>query len=673
MFLSTLVRRLEDLPDKEAVLREAVRQLQDWLAVESSLLRSVEQQDTSMRVGFTETEEEWICRIRVADYQLEFRHPNPPTLSPTDREGLEGFAEFLEDILDSPELSPELFSMEEQIQGLIDTSMHLFATANCQGKVISINPRDTTTEVGSYLWEANWLHDDYRESVREAVALARQEGTASILQVESIRSSPYELILSPLVDQDGQVSTLIVQGRDTSERHRMREVLMEEREFLRAVLESIDEAIVVCDLEGEITMVNVAASRRFGIRRGDPVHSSLVFLESPDGPRLEHEKTPLSRVLSGEKLRDARVICLDVDEEVRLMNLSGCRLFDSEGSPYGLVVALQDTTRRQMAENALSFSERQLRALFNSQPSALFSLTSEGLITRCNPAVLTLLGYPPEVLEGRPIGDLLHECNPTELNFLGERELQLTRSDGSLAWGLTKTVPVRDAMGDLGVMWIVTDISKQKKAQKDLDVSNRRLAESREMERTRLARELHDDAVQNLLAVSYRMKEEDLKSEVVEVVQQLRELISDLRPPGLEEFGLEAALEGLLDKMRRQSGPNGPKLELTCADVGELPDAVSVCLFRVVQESVTNVIKHAEAARARIDLSSHNGHIELAVKDDGRGFEVPTRLEKLAREERFGLAGLKERVELVNGVLELTSQPGSGTRLTVRISTANLN
>ena len=99
MFLSTLVRRLEDLPDKEAVLREAVRQLQDWLGVESSVLRLVEQQDTSMRVGFTENDREWICRIRVADKQLEFRHPNPPLLSPTDKEGLEGFAEFLEDIL----------------------------------------------------------------------------------------------------------------------------------------------------------------------------------------------------------------------------------------------------------------------------------------------------------------------------------------------------------------------------------------------------------------------------------------------------------------------------------------------------------------------------------------------------------------------------------------------
>ena len=667
MFLSTLVRRLEDLPDKEAVLREAVRQLQDWLGVESSVLRSVEQQDTSMRVGFTENDREWICRIRVADKQLEFRHPNPPLLSPTDKEGLEGFAEFLEDILSSRELSPELFSMEEQVQGLIDTSMHLFATANAAGKVVSINPRDTTTQVGSYLWEAGWLHDDYRESVREALLLAGSEGTASILQVESIRNSAYELILSPLVDDEGKVSTLIVQGRDTSERHRMREVLMEEREFLRAVLESIDEAILVCDLEGEVTLVNAAAARRFGLRKGDIAEQRLLFLASLDGTRQENGRTPLDRVISGEKLREVRVICLDIDDEVRLMNASGCRLFDTEGNPYGAVLALHDTTRRQIAENALAQSERQLRALFNSQPSALFSMTSDGTITRCNPAVWTLLGYTPEVLEGRSMLALVHHPQELELNFLGDRELQLTRSDGSLAWGLAKTVPVRDAEGDLGVMWIVTDISKQKKAQRDLDISNRKLAESREMERTRLARELHDDAVQNLLAVSYRMKDKALKEEVVEVVRQLRELISDLRPPGLKEFGLEAALEGLLDKLRRQGGSECPALELECDNMCELPEPVSVCLFRVVQESVTNVIKHAQARVATISLRPNGSHVELKVTDDGKGFKIPKRLEEFSTQERFGLAGLKERVELVKGRMKLESGSDQGTTLYVRI------
>lgn len=666
MFLSTLVRRLEDQPDKDAVLKEAVRQLQEWLGVESSLLRSVDHQDTSMRVGFTEAPDEWVCRIRVADQQLEFRHPSPPVLSPTDKEGLEGFAEFLEDILASPELSPELFSQEEQVQGLIDTSIHLHVTASAEGKITAANPRDTTTRVGTYLWEADWLLDEDREAVKEAVVLARQECTASTLQVRSARNSPYELLVSPLIDEKGEVCTLTIQGRDVAKRHRMREVFLEEREFLRAVLESIDEAIIVCDFEGVVTLVNAAAKRRFGLRRGDCAHESLVFLTSAGGTP-ERTRTPLNRVLGGEKLREARVVCLDIDEDVRLMNASGCGLTDAEGKPYGAVLALQDTTQRQLAENALAQSERQHRALFNSQPSALFSMTSEGVIVRCNPAVWSLLGYTPEVLEGRTMLSLVHDSSQLELNFLKEKELQFIRSDGSLAWGLARTVQVRDAEGDLGLMWLVTDISKEKRVQRELDISNRKLAESREMERTRLARELHDDAVQNLLAVSYRIQDRELRKEVVGVVQQLRELISDLRPPGLKEFGLEMALEGLLDKIRRQIGSSPPEFELDCGELSGLPEAVSVCVFRVVQESLANVVRHAQASTVRIWLRIEESEVRLEVTDNGVGFEPPKRLEKLAKKEKFGLAGLKERIALVKGRLQIESTPKRGTSVRAQI------
>jgi signal transduction histidine kinase len=163
------------------------------------------------------------------------------------------------------------------------------------------------------------------------------------------------------------------------------------------------------------------------------------------------------------------------------------------------------------------------------------------------------------------------------------------------------------------------------------------------------------------------MKEKDLKREVVDVVRQLRELISDLRPPGLKEFGLEAALEGLLDKLRRQGGPECPSLELECENMRELPEPVSVCLFRVVQESVTNVIKHAGAGRATISLRPNGSNVELKVTDDGSGFEIPKRLEEFSAQERIGLAGMKEREELVKGQMDIESDSGSGTTLHIKI------
>ncbi len=248
--------------------------------------------------------------------------------------------------------------------------------------------------------------------------------------------------------------------------------------------------------------------------------------------------------------------------------------------------------------------------------------------------------------------------------------MKLRKADGSAAWGLVTTVPVRDREGDLGVMWIVSDISKQKETQAALDLSNRKLAESREMERTRLARELHDGAVQNLLAVSYRMKDKALKEEVMQVVSQLRALISDLRPPGLKEFGLEAAIEGLLAKMKRQAAGECGELLLKCKKLEGLPESVAICLFRVVQESMTNVFRHARAHRASIFLEGESDEVRLRISDDGVGFEVPRDLTELAAQERFGLAGLKERVELVNGSFSICSSPGEGAHLEVVIPTS---
>ena len=670
MFLSTLIRRLESLPDRENVLREAVRQLQDWLGVESSVLRPGErgaQALTPSHLTITESVHNWSCRIRVAEHELEFRHPSAPLLSPSDIEGLEGFAGFLEELLNSRELSTELFDLEEQVQGLIDTSLHLLATLEPDGRVCHRHAREIHTPLGLYLWQVDWLKPEFREEVQRAVARVREEGVSSTLQVETSRSASYELTLHPLSKDTGEVSSLIAQGRDVSDRHRMREVLLEEREFLRAVLESIDEAIIVCDLKGKISLVNASASRRFGLKRGDSAAKNLPFLNAEEGALLALEFTPLGRILAGEKLREAPAICRDQDGDTRLMVASGCRLYDSEGQAYGAVVALHDTTRRRRAENALAQSERQFRALFHSQPSAILSLDSEGIIQRCNPAVRTVLGFSPEELQGRQVTALFDSSLELDLHFPGERELQLKRSDGRVSWGLATTVPVRDAEGDLGVMWSITDISKQKKAQAELDVSNRKLAESREMERSRLARELHDDAVQNLLAVSYRLPDPELRKEVVGVVQQLRELISDLRPPGLREFGLEAAIEGLLAKLKRNAGEKCPDLLLKCRALENLPESVSICLFRVVQESVTNIIRHAEAERSSVFITGSETEVRLEVSDDGKGFDVPSNFDELASQDSFGLAGIKERVDLVKGDFSLYSHKGQGTRLEVAI------
>lgn len=666
MFLSTLFRRLERLPRKDAVLREALRQLQDWLGAESAQLRSQGFPRLSRaEIHLGRDQRSWYCQLRVSEFLLEFRHPQEPVLSAADQEGLEKFAKLLQELLENPELSPELFSLEEEVQDLIDTSLHFLATLSPDGELNHSNQRQVNLDFDRPIWEAQWLAEESGPAVRRAVALARDQKATQAVMIKTSRGSSYELSFTPLQNSQGEVSCLITRGRDTSDRERMRDVLLEEREFLRAVLESMDEAVVVCDRQARVTLVNEAAMRRFDLQLGDAVLDKIVF-RGETSAELPLEETPFGRVLVGEQLRDAKCSCTDIDGDLRMMTASGCELLDTDGKPYGVVITLNDATQQLRAERALVNSERQLRALFNFQPNAILSLSPDGAVVRCNPAVESLLSQSPLELIGTPVSSLVVEPL-VEIHFPGERELSFRRADGDLAWGMVTTVWVSDSEGDLGVMWTVRDISDQKRAELALDVSNRRLATSREMERMRLARELHDGAVQNLLAVSYRLPDRELREEVVDVVRQLRALISDLRPPGLKEFGLAAALEGLVAKMARQNQGEGPAVELVCLGCDSFPEAVSLCLFRLVQESVGNAMKHAEAQTIKVDVKCRSGEVVLQIRDDGKGFSVPENLSGYTGDERYGLAGMRERVELLNGVLTIVSGPGQGTSVQVTL------
>ncbi|RMF27080.1 MAG: sensor histidine kinase, partial [Chloroflexi bacterium] len=209
------------------------------------------------------------------------------------------------------------------------------------------------------------------------------------------------------------------------------------------------------------------------------------------------------------------------------------------------------------------------------------------------------------------------------------------------------------------------------------------LLRSREEERARLARELHDSPIQLLIGLNMQLglllagvSSEELETsclmqELTAVRAQVRRLLSDLRqvcaelrPPLLDTLGLGAALRALLDEWSAQSGVEA------CADLSPdevlraLPDEVSVNLYRVVQEALTNVARHADARRVTLRLTWEEDCLVLTIQDDGRGF-VPVAPRDLVAQGHFGLAGMQERVALIGGTLTVESAPGRGT--TVRV------
>lgn len=202
-----------------------------------------------------------------------------------------------------------------------------------------------------------------------------------------------------------------------------------------------------------------------------------------------------------------------------------------------------------------------------------------------------------------------------------------------------------------------------------------RLFEAQELERARLARDLHDELGQHLTAILIGLKTVDHATDLAQAqararstgqaaaasLDQVRRLARGLRPAVLEDLGLRPALERLCEDFR---AAHAVPLELTvtAAPPDRLPAQVELCLYRVLQESLTNVARHASAGAVRVTLDHGPGHVSLTIVDDGRGFE-PRDLASTS----LGLHGLRERVELLHGACDVRSSAGRGTIITVSI------
>jgi signal transduction histidine kinase len=203
----------------------------------------------------------------------------------------------------------------------------------------------------------------------------------------------------------------------------------------------------------------------------------------------------------------------------------------------------------------------------------------------------------------------------------------------------------------------------------------RRVVAGQEVERRRLARELHDETGQALTSIllGLRSVEEtksseemrkaagDLRELVVATLQDVRRLAVQLRPKALDDFGLVAALERLTQTFSETTGMH---VELE-AQLGEerLPAEVETTLYRIVQEALTNIVKHAEATRVSVLLVRKATTATVVIEDDGRGFDTDD-----ARADGLGLVGMRERVELHDGRLTVESTPTSGTTLVAEVS-----
>lgn len=234
-------------------------------------------------------------------------------------------------------------------------------------------------------------------------------------------------------------------------------------------------------------------------------------------------------------------------------------------------------------------------------------------------------------------------------------------------------------------------IEQVQAGRQELARTHQQLLVGREQERRRLAHDLHDGIVQQLIGISYQLAEERrragngsesgivqrpeevasnleaIRREMLGVVTQLRGMISELRPAGLEELGLTTALEGYVAHLRRDGGTAVEiHLDLDESEI-VVQESIAICLFRVAQEALRNALKHASAKHITVNLRLLDDTAILHVQDDGCGFCVPPRLSQLTHADHFGLMGMSERVTWAGGQLSICSRPGEGTEVRAEI------
>lgn len=347
-------------------------------------------------------------------------------------------------------------------------------------------------------------------------------------------------------------------------------------------------------------------------------------------------------------------------------------------------------------------TREEFEILFESAPNGVIVVDSQGLIVLINTQMGKKFGYRREELIGQPIEMLIPErfrfghsdlrkgfkLDPQVRPMGAGRDLFGQRKDGSefpIEIGLN---PIRAIAGHF-VMTTVVDITARKRATEQIsagvverDDLRRRLMQAHEDERLRLAHELHDQTGQNLAAVMLALKglepllSEDgrsrmsgLRKQLDQMGKSLHHVAWELRPASMDELGLASALANYVSDWGEQYGIEA---DFHCRDakLDEFPKEIRTTIYRVVQEGLTNIAKHAPGATAiSVVIDRAYATLNLTIDDNGSGFDVAseTELSGIRQRDHLGLAGMRERLSLIGGQLEIDSSIGIGTTIFARI------
>jgi len=487
-----------------------------------------------------------------------------------------------------------------------------------------------------------------------------------------------------LFDQDGKMLRMIGVIADVTARKQAEDTVRESEHRYRRIVETTSEGVWLLDSKFHTVFVNRQLAEMLGYDPAEMVGRDVFdfyFPEDVDRKRQRLERRQGLRENFDEHFRRR-------DGSGLWVRLAAIPVFKDSGEFDGALAMVSDITERRRAEEALRESEERFRFVANTAPVMIWMCGTDKLCTYVNQPWLEFTGRPLEAELGFGWVERVHpedfsRCMDTYTQAFDRREsfqmeYRARRHDGEYRWisdtGVPRFNPDHSFAGYIGS---ATDVTERKLAEESLADVGRKLIEAHEEERTWIARELHDDVNQRmaLLAIELDRWNQQPPPPAVEfhdhihhAIQRLSDIAKDiqalshrLHSSKLEYLGLVAAAKSFCKELYEQQ-----KVEIDFSHTSiprRMPKEISLCLFRVLQETLQNAVKHSGVRRFKVELNGTEGEIQLTVSDLGVGFDPQEAIHRRG----LGLISMRERMQLVSGEFSIKSQPGSGTTIHARV------
>ncbi len=526
---------------------------------------------------------------------------------------------------------------------------------------------ESSRDVAEIDWAAGMAEDG---ELRGRVNLLHRDG----------HPVPAEFIAFGTRDETGQFGGANGSVRDMSERDRLERELRESEERFRFLIENSPDIIFAIDPGGRFTYVSDTVRRSLGVEPEALIGTRFVDLihYGPDevpGERFammaEDPDLELTNLIQ-LKTADGRVLPFEVSSV-------GVR---RDGAFAGIQGAARDITERQRLERELRESEERYRFLVENSPDIIFSTDADGVFTYLSESMERVTGFSPDELTARHFSVIV---DPATLPAAAERWQALVADPGvrqvvklELLRKAGGTIPVEvSSIGTTidgvfaGIHGATRDITERERLERDLRRQAGELASGQE--RAHLARELHDSVTQALFSMTLvtrsvellmtkdpdaaREKLTSLRDLQREALAEMRALIFELRPGNLENDGLLPALRTHTAALQ---GRIGLPVVVTSELSERLPLEIEEVLYRIAQEALHNVVKHAAARQVEVALDRRGPDVVLRIRDDGKGFD-----QAAVPDGHLGLAGMRSRAEKIAASYAVTSRAGQGTTIEV--------